>query len=387
MALANLVPKIFGAHLPSLRNACKALSVVTVDFRNEVQKQGDTIDIPIPVQSGVTDVSPGTTPPANTAKTPTTKQIALSNWKRSDKIAITAKEQAELDAGNFMKSQLLEQTIALVEQINLDCLTGLKNASWRRSGTAGTNPYASTDADSIDVRKILGQAKAPTNDRHLLLGPAAAARALAISSIKDANLRGNDVTKLEGEIGKMFSLNHWEDQQIVAHTKGTAAGTLTLGTTIPTAGAIGSLSLKASSTGTLKKGDLLTVTTNSVAYNYVVTADVAAVDTTAAGIAVPVMPAIQATHVAGDTWTVQASHSANLGLQRGAYGLAMRPLDTKYLGAGTHTQITDPLTGLSLIYSEIPEYMQTSMQVSVVYGHGPLRDDWIVRLMGDPAAA
>lgn len=386
MPLTNLVPKIFAAHLPSLRNACKALTVCNVDFRNEVQKPGDTITVPIPVSSGVTDVTPGVSPPANTTKTPIAKSIALSNWKRSDKIAITAKEQAELESGNYQRSQLLEQTIALVEQVNLDCLTGMKNASFRRSGTAGTNPYATTDADSIDVRKQLNQARAPSNDRHLLLGPNAEARALAIASIKDASLRGNDGTKMDGEIGKMFGLNHWSDQQIVAHTKGTAAGALTLGTTIPTAGALGSLYLKAATPGTLKAGDLLTVTTGGTVYNYVVTADVATVDTTAAGIAVAVTPAIQTTHVAGDTWTLQASHSANLGLQRGAYGLAMRPLDLRFLGLGQHTQITDPQTGLSLIYSEIPEYMQTSMQVSVVYGHGPLRDDWIVRLMGDPAA-
>lgn len=387
MQIANLVPKIFRAHLPSLRSACKALAVCTVDFQNEVKKKGATIDVPVPIASGTADVVPGVSPPANTDKTPTTKKIDLSNWKRSDKIAITAKERAEFDAGEYQGSQLLEQTIAVVEKISLDCLTGMKDASWRRSGTAGTNPYATTDADTIDVRKILGQAKAPRNDRHLILGPTAAARALAISSIKDASLRGNTTTKDEGDIGRYMGIQHWEDQQVVSHTKGTAAGALTLGTTIPTAGTIGSLNLKAATPGTIKKGDLLAVVTAGVTYNYVATADVASVDTTAAGIPVPVYPAIQATHVAGDTWTLQASHSANIALQRGAYGLAMRPIDTKDLGIGEHVQITDPETGLSLIYSMIPEYMQWSMQVSAIYGHGSLRDDWLVRLMGDPLAA
>ena len=383
--LTALIPKIFGATLPSLRNACRALAVCRVDFQAEVAQKGSTIDMPIPVASSTTDVAPGVSPAANTDKTPTTKQIALNQWKRSDKVALTAKEVAEIDGGSFKNSQIYEQSIALVEGINLAVLTGMKNASYRPSGTAGTNPFASTDADSIDVRRVLNVMRAPSNDRHLILGPNAEARALAIASIKDASLRGDATTKDTGEIGTLFGLRHWADQQVVAHTAGTAAGTLTHGTTI---GAVGSSSLylKASTPGTIKTGDLIKVTTSSVDYFYVATADVASVDTTAAGIAVAVYPPVQATHVAADTWTLQASHSANIGLQRGAYGLAIRPVDTAYLGAGEHVQMTDPQTGLSLVYSLIPEYMQMSMQVSILYGHGPLRQEWLCRLMGSATA-
>lgn len=382
--LTALVPKIFGASLPSLRNACKALQVCRVDFQNEVRQKGDTITMPVPVASGTTDVAPGVTPAATTDKTPLVRTIALDQWKRSDKVALTAKELTEIEGGNFKNSQIVEQSIALVEGINAAVLLGMKNASYRPSGTAGTNPYASTDADSIDVRRILGVMKAPSQDRHLLLGPNAEAAALAISSIKDASLRGNEMTKQSGEIGELFGIKHWADQQVVAHTAGTATGTLTLGTTVPAVGT-SSLYLKASTSGTIKKGDLIKVTTSSVDYYYVASADVATVDTTAAGIAVPVLPAVQTTHVAGDTWTKQASHSANIGLQRGAYGLAIRPVDTNALGVGEHVQMTDSETGLSLVYSLIPEYMQNSIQVSVLYGHGYLRNEWLVRLMGNPS--
>lgn len=384
MGFSNLIPKIFAQSLPSIRSAFKALSVCTVNFQAETAKLGDTISVPVPVSSGVTDVTPGVSPEANTAKTPTTKDLKLENWKRSDKIALTGKEIAEFESGDFKNSQLLEQTIAVLNQVSLDMLTGMKNASWRRSGTAGTNPYASTDADTIDIRKQLNQALAPSRDRHLLLGPNAEARALAIGSIKDASLRGNDMTKKEGEIGRLLGIDHWGDQQIVKHTAGTAAGTLTLGTTIPAVGAY-TINLKASTTGTLKKGDLIKVTTSSVDYFYAVAADVATVDTTAAGIQVTLVNPIQATHVAGDTWVLTASHSANIGLQRGGYALAFRMLDTRALGMGEHTQVTDPETGLSLIYSVIPEYMQTSMMVSCLYAHGPLRNEFLVRLLGDPA--
>jgi hypothetical protein len=382
---ATLVPKIFGMTLPSLRNACRAVKAVRVDFDAETAKVGKVIDMPVPVASSTTDVVPGVSPPANTDKAPTTKQITLDQWKRSEKVALTAKEVREIEAGSFKNSTIAEQSIALVEGINGALLLGMKNASFRSSGSAGTNPYASTDADTIDVRRILGTQKAPSNDRHLLLGPNAEARALAIASIKDASLRGTAATKQGGEIGELFGINHWMDQQVVAHTAGTATGTLTLGTTIPAIGA-STINLKASTTGTLKKGDLLTVTTSSVVYYYVVTADVATVDTTAAGIAVSVFPTIQTTHVAGDTWTKVASHSANIGLQRGAYGLAIRPLNPQDLGLGQHIPMTDPETGISLMYSLIPEYMQDSVQVSILYGHAALRPEWMVRLLGDPAS-
>lgn len=383
--LTALVPKIFGQALPSLRNACRAVRVCRVDFKNEVEKKGSTIDMEIPAASSVTDVTPGTTPAANTDKTPTTKQISLSNWKRSEKVALTAKEVGEIENGSFKNTQTYEQMIALAEYINLQVLTGLKNASYRRVGTAGTNPYASSDVDSINVRKDLNVMKAPSTDRHLLLGPNAEAAALGIASIKDANLRGSAETKDSGEIGHLFGITHWGDQQVIAHTAGTAAGTLTHGTTI---GAVGSSSLylKASTPGTIKQGDLIAITTSGTVYYYVATADVASVDTTAAGIAVPVYPPVQATHVAADTWTLQASHSANIGLQRGGYGLAIRPVDLKFLGAGDHTVMTDPETGLSFIFSVIPEYMQTSMQMSCLFGHGPLRQEWITRLMGSSTA-
>jgi hypothetical protein len=383
--LSALVPKIFAASLPSLRNACRALAVCRVDFQNEVKQKGDTITMPVPLASSTTDVAPGVASVANTDKTPTVRTIALNQWKRSDKVALTAKEVAEIEAGNFKNSQILEQSIALVEGINAAVLLGMKNASYRPSGTAGTNPYATTDADTIDVRKVLNLMRAPSNDRHLILGPASEARALAIASIKDASLRGNDGTKLDGEIGKMFGINHWGDQQVVYHTAGTATGTLTTGTTVPAVGAP-ALYLKASSAGTIKTGDLIKVTTSSVDYFYVASADVASVDTTAAGIAVAVLGGVQATHTAGDTWTLQASHGANIGLQRGAYGLAIRPVDVSTLGVGEHIQMTDPQTGLSLVYSMIPEYMQNSFQVSVLYGHGYLRNEWLVRLMGSATA-
>ncbi len=381
--LTSLVPKIFGKTLPSLRNTARAVQVCRTDFKNEVAKLGDTIDMPVPVTSGTAAVAPGVYPEANTAQVPTTKQIALSNWRRSEKVALTGKEMAEIDVGDFKQSKIYEQTIALIEELNAAVLLGMKNASYYQVGTAGTAPFGTSvlQQSSINVRRALNVGKAPVGDRHLVLGPTAEAAALSVAAISDASLRGNSGAKDDGSIGKVYGMMHWGDQQVVSHTGGTAASTRVHGTSI---GAVGSshLYLKAASTGTLKAGDLITITTSSVAYYYVVTADVAAVDTTSAGIEVLVSPPVQVTHVAGDTWIQAASHSANIGCQRGAYGLAIRPLDTEFLGAGEHVQMTDDVTGLSLCYSLIPEFMQTSIMVSILYGHGPLRPGWLVRLLG-----
>lgn len=380
--LTALVPKIFGQTLPSLRNAARAVQVCRTDFQNEVKKLGDTIDMPVPVTSGTAVVAPGVSPEANTSQTPTTKQIALDQWRRSDKVALTAKELATIDGVDFKQSKLYEQTIALIEEMNAAVLLGMKNASYRRVGTAGTVPYGTSvlQQSSIDVRKQLNLGKAPVGDRHLVLSPSAEAAALGVAAISDASLRGNSGAKDDGSIGLVYGLNHWGDQQVVVHTKGTAAGTLTHGTTI---GAVGSshLYLKASGSGTLVVGDLIAITTAGVVYNYVVTA-AAAPDTTAAGIEVLVSPPVQVTHVAADVWTIVASHSANIGCQRGGYGLAIRPLDTANLGLGEHVQMTDDVTGLSLCYSLIPEFMQNSIMVSILYGHAPLREGWLVRLLG-----
>lgn len=380
-----LVPKIFSGTLPSMRNTARAVQVCRVDFGPDVKSVGNLIDVPVPVSSSTAAVAPAVTPAANTDKTPTTKQIALNQWRRSDKFTLTAKERQEIDAGNFKNSQFVEQTLAVIEEMNAYVLTTAKNAAWRRAGTAATTPYgAGVGAQSsIDVRRYLNVGKCPMNDRHLLLDPTAEAAALGVSSITDAMARGAAETKDSGLLGNVYGINHWLDQQIPTQTAGTATGTLTLGTTASDAvGVIGNLYLKASSTGTLKAGDALTVTTASVVYNYVVRADVATVDTTAAGIAVSVYPAIQAAHAAADVWTKAATHTANIGMQRGGVGLAIRPLDPQALGLGTHITMTDPLTGIALTYSEIPEYMQTSYQVSVLYGAADLRNDWIVRLFG-----
>jgi hypothetical protein len=388
---AALVPTIFSQTLPSLRNAARACRVCRIDFKNEVAQQGNVIQFPVPVTSGTGAVTPATTPAANVDKVPGVKNFTLSNWRKSDKFTITAKERQEFDSGNFKQSQWLEQTIAVIEEMNGFALLGMKNASFRRVGTAGTIPYGvgRLQQDTIDVRKQLQIGKSPMVNRHLLLGPNSEAAALGVAAISDASLRGNQETKMSGLMGDVFGLSHWGDQQVVAHTKGTAAGALTLGTTpiIGAVGTIGSLGLKAATPGTLKQGDLLTVVTGGVTYNYVVTADVATVDTTAAGIPVAVTPALQASHAAADTWTLVASHAANIGLQQGGYGIAIRPLDVATLGLGTHITMTDPETGLAITYSEIPEYMQMSYQVSILYGHGPLRDDWLVRLLGDPLNA
>ncbi len=379
----SLVPKIFAGVLPSLRNAARAVQVCSVDFSRETAQKGNVIDFPVPVAQTETSVTPGVATPATTDVVAATRQIALDQWRRSPIFALTAKEMGEIAEGSFKGGQINESVSTVVEAMNAAVLLGMKNASYSSVGTAATAPFGSGVGinASINVRKALSIAKAPTLDRHLVLDPVAEAAALGVTAISDASLRGNAATKGSGVIGEVMGITHWGDQQVPLHTAGTASGTLAHGTTI---GVVGSahVYLKASSTGTLKKGDLIHITTVGVVYDYVVTADVAAVDTTSAGIEVLVSPPVQVTHVAGDTWTLTATHRANIGLQRGGYGLAIRPLDPAMLGIGTHVTVTDPVSGIALTFSEIPLHMQVGYMVSCLYGHGPLRYEWITRLLG-----
>ncbi len=379
----SIVPKIFAGVLPSLRNSARAVRVCRVDFKNETAQRGSVIDFPVPVAQTATSVTPGVATPATTDVTAATKQITLNQWRRSPIFAITAKEMGEIADGSFKGGQINESVSTVVEEMNAYCLTGMKNASYSYTGTAATAPFGAGVGinSTINVRKLLNIGKAPNGERSLVLDPVAEAAALGVTAISNANERGSADTKSSGMLGQVLGLDHWGDQQTVLHTAGTAAGTLAHGTTI---GAVGSshVYLKASSTGTLKQGDLIHITTASVVYDYVVTADVAAVDTTAAGIEVFVSPPVQVTHVAADTWALTATHRANIGLQRGAFGLAIRPLDPAMLGIGTHVSITDPVTGIALTFSEIPLHMQVGYMVSVLYGASDLRPGWLVRLLG-----
>ena len=229
---------------------------------------------------------------------------------------------------------------ALAEKINADGL-GLYADIPYIVGTAGTTPDALDDFAA--VRKMLNTNKVPLAPRRAIWDVDADAEFTKLDSLVECDKAGTSRALREGEIGRVFGLDNYMSQAVKTHTKGTLAaggtsakitlkGAATGATSITldvTASASGTL------TGTLKKGDILTIGTSKV----VVTADATA---SSNEIDVTVYPALTASDNA--EVTVMANHVANLAFHPMAFAFVTRPLSTP---AGVESYVTS-FNGISL---------------------------------------
>src|SRR5438270_158144 len=138
--LTSIMPKILASGLLALREAAVMPRLVKFDWGTETAKYGSTIDVPVPATQAAADVSPSNTPPAPADHAPTTVQIVLNKWKKSE-FYLTDKEMGEIDKNqSFYPMQVSEAVRALANQVNSDVFTLYKDV-YGYTGTAGTTPF------------------------------------------------------------------------------------------------------------------------------------------------------------------------------------------------------------------------------------------------------
>jgi hypothetical protein len=371
------MPKIIARGLMALREQCVMPQLVNADYSKDAEMVGATIDVPVPTAQTVSDVTPSNTAPAPANITPTTVQISLNKWKKSD-FHLTDKQIKEIEADkNFFPMQIGEALRALANQVNADIhaeYTGI----YGFVGTPGVTPFASDTAAAVQARKVLNQQLCPLNNRRGVLNFDAEANALALAAFADADKAGENMVKLEGKIGRKYGLDWYADDQVVTHTAGVPGGT-PLVNGAASAGATSVAIDGGGVTGTYKKGDIVTFAGHS--QTYALTADVT-LDGSGVGT-LPISPALTANVADNAAVTLKASHVVNLAFHRDAFAFANRPIaDTEFKGGNEFMQVTDPQTRITLALEISRQYKQTVWEFSLLYGVKLVRPELGVRIAG-----
>ena len=221
------------------------------------------------------------------------------------------------------------------------------------------NQQADNIKDLANIRKLLHRAKAPDNDRHLVMGYDASANLVNAYGITRANENASDATLRRGEMLNMlnFGLHESFAADQADATRGTGAGYLVNGVA-----AIGAKTITVDTgTGTILPGDKIHFAADLVNV-YTVVSFVGNVITLAQPLKV----------AAADNAavTIDAAYGRQLAFHRRAIVLATR---TPFLQGGgdrasNRAYITDPVSGLTMMLSQYGGYRANIYELALVWG-------------------
>jgi hypothetical protein len=375
-SLASIIPVIFAQGLTALRGKCVMPSLCNVSYAPLAAEKGQIITIPIPSAITTADVAPAAYAPDTGNLAPTVAQITLNNWREA---AFTLTENEISQAANgYPAKQATAAISALADYVNSTIFAKYKKF-YAAVGSAGSAPFASTVNAAVDAKELLTTMKAPSNDRRMVLDTTAMGNALKLGAFAYI-LNSNDPGVMkEGEIGRKYGFDWFEDQQVPYHTStALTAGACTVNGA-HSAGVTTVSIAKATNTSPLVAGDIITFANDT--QQYVVTADV----TLAVGNTnVTISPGLAAAKSGSEAVTLVASHRVNLAFQADAFGFVSRTL-AHVAGAEPNPysmELADPISGLTLRLQVREEFHRIRWAFDMLWGVDVVRPELGCRVLG-----
>lgn len=219
----------------------------------------------------------------------------------------------------------------------------------RAYGTSGTNPFAANLANTAQLGKILKDNGSPETDWKLVIDTAAGAALRTLTTLTNANEAATDATLRRGTLLDIHGFAIRESNGVGT----TTAGTMASATSTSAAFTVGQtvIPLATAGTGVVAAGDVITFANDT--NQYVIASVVFAGANPASGdtitLAAPGLRIAQG--VATRAITVTAAYAGNVGFQRNAIELVVRPPAMPFGGdsAKDRMLVTDPVSGL--VYS------------------------------------
>ncbi len=369
-----LTPSIIAKEaLMQLRNNTVMASLVHRDYSQEfVAGVGNTVTIRKPANFEAQEFNRSTGIQIQDA-TEGSESVVLD--KLLDVSFEVTSEQLTMGIKDFSEQLLIPAMQGFANKID-QYLLGLYNEIPFNFGTAGSTP--SEISDITGARKVLNDNKVPFANRNLVIDTAAEDKLLQLATFHEADKVGDDGTALrEASLGRKFGFNIFMDQNVKKHTKGTLTGDEG---TIKVKGAVSAGATQividgTNLTGTLVKGDVITISGKS----YVVTEDTTAA---ASEIAVKLYPTT--TDIANDTdVTIVSMHTANLAFHKNAFALVSRPLALpRGLSSEQKAIVNYDGFGLRVIYDYNSQYKKDVISIDMLCGVKTLNSELACRLLG-----
>lgn len=333
--------------------ASEALIYLTnrLGLASRVYRQYD----PSPQQKGsaISIAQPGTfvaasMPGTGSDITPQSVTLTLNQWQ-GVVIQLSDKELA------FTKEKIIQDHIgpaayAVANAIDISA-----------AGLYSDVPYfvaaggAATVADIINVRKAQLNAKVPLQDglMHFMVNAPVEADWLALALFNQANTSSDGAdSQRRGVLGQKFGYELFANQNVQTHVD--VALVITGATSVTGGVLVGATSITIAAattlTGTLKKGDIITITDSVTGLTdpYACLADAVAAGN---AITFTCSPAVRVAHLAASTWaaTQPNNKAMNLAFHRNAFALGMGVLSELGDGKGASIgSVADPVTNLAL---------------------------------------
>ena len=261
MANTLLTPSIIANEaLMQLQANLTMANLVHRDYSNEFNQVGDTITVRKPAKF----VAKNFTGTVSTQDiTEGSVAVKLDRY-RDITVAVTSK-QMTLDIKSFSEQVVRPAMQAMAQAVDTDLIAvGVAKAAGSAS-VSGTPVIG----DIAGVGKVLDQAKAPRDNRRLVLPPTILYKYNTLDNFAKQCYKGDSEALKNAEIGKVFTCDTYMSQNC-PENQSTTPGTATAYKVAGTAGATQfTVSDGSATTGTIKQGDQLIVN----GYLYTVTED------------------------------------------------------------------------------------------------------------------
>lgn len=385
--MANTITDLF----PDLYSALDVVSRELVGFIPSVSRDstferaavGQVVRSFVAPASTAGDITPAVTPPDDGDQTIGNVEMQITKARRVP-LRWNGEQSKALNNGGpgvlSVRGQQFAQAIrTLTNEIETDLAALHVNAS-RAYGTAGTTPFASTLADTAQVRKILDDNGAPPSDRWGVIDTSAGAAMRTLAQLTKANEAADASLLRQGVLLDLHGFGIRESAQVKqAVTVGTGASATT-----NTAGyAVGAtvITLASAGTGTIIAGDVITFAGDTNKY-VVASGDADVSNGGTITLAAPgLRKALAASAVA---ITVVAAAARNMFFSRNAIQLATRAPALPDGGdlAVDRQIITDARSGLSFEVAMYAQYRQMQYEISAAWGVKCVKPEHLAVLLG-----
>lgn len=378
--LTGLIPTIYKVADRVLREQVGFIGGVMLDPSAEQAAKDQNITYPVVPAMTASDITPAAAPTEPSGMTVSYGTMTI-NKSRKVPFHWSGEEQASVGGmyDAIKEAQMAQAFRTLVNEVESDLFTAVKQNASRAYGTAGTTPFA-TAADLSDIaqiRKILEDNGAwVEGEMNFVLSNAAAASLRGKqSSLFKVSEAGESGLLRDGSIGRLEGFDMRQSGQIVSHTAGTGSGYLI---NLTAGYAVGSESFTLDTgSGTILAGDILTNTkTSRDTSKYVVDSALAA---NVVGLS---KPGNKIAWVNNDPVSVGAAYTGNFAFERNAVHLLTRTPKLPDGALGEHAVITDAYSGISFLVSMYPAYHEVIFEVGLAWGVKAVKQEAIATLLG-----
>jgi len=332
-----------------------------------------------------TSYTPAMTVPDAADVTTAVEEMTLSLYAGAS-IPLKGEQFAQLAntvGAEMALQQLYAQAIRkMVNSVEASIATAAYKGASRAVGTAGATPFASNFNTINTLRQILQDNGTPMSDGmlSLIINTNAGVNLRNLSTLTKANEAGTDGTLRRGELLNISGFSIRESAAVQSHAKGAGASYVINNGNI----AVGSTTISVDggtvNTTGFKAGDIISITDEPTAGNYVVKTGLTAV----AGDLVLNQPGLRGAIVDGKAVTIGNSYAANVGYHKSAIELAMRPVAQPPGGdIGEELAVlVDPVSGLSFSARLYKGYGVNQIKLMAFYGVKVWKPEFVATLMG-----